>query len=137
MVYNSNSVRPESQLLSRIGNIDSFNTLTQNISVNSAPNTTRVKTEVLGKPAASQFDQLPQSLGRPMTQFESSFAKFNQLGSAEDMKKRAISAFFEADKELEKKRKIASSESQEKNDAEMDLIDRIAGEYSSMFKNTY
>jgi hypothetical protein len=54
------------------------------------------------------------SAGRPMTQFESSFAKFNQLGSVEQMKKRAINAFFEADAQMEKKRKIVSSESPEK-----------------------
>ena len=54
------------------------------------------------------------SAGRPMTQFESSFAKFNQLGNVEQLKKRAINAFFEADAQMEKKRKIVSSESPEK-----------------------
>jgi hypothetical protein len=136
MVYNSSSFQPETHNLSRVTNIDNFNTLTQNISLGSTPNTaTRVKVDSLNR-SNTQFEPIPQTLGRPMTQFESSFAKFNQLGSAEDTKKRAITAFFEADKEFEKKRKIASSESQERDAAEMDLIDKIAGEYSSMFQNT-
>lgn len=56
------------------------------------------------------------SSARPMTQFESSFAKFNRLGDVEQLKKRAINAFFQADAkmaQMEKKRKIASSESPE------------------------
>lgn len=57
---------------------------------------------------------MPTSSSRPMTQFESSFAKFNQLGSAEQMKKRAINAFFEAEEKAESKRKINQSESQER-----------------------
>lgn len=51
-----------------------------------------------------------------MTQFESSFAKFTQLGDVEQLKKRAINAFFEADAQMEKKRKIVSSESPERED---------------------
>lgn len=73
---------------------------------------------------------LSTSVGRPMTQFESSFAKFNQLGNHEQMKKRAITAFLEADEVAEKKRKILSSESPERdnmNDMAQESLNDILG----------